>query len=187
MSKAFTKESDGSDDGGDGEEEGPKVPAGVKNYITPGGLARMREEVHQLMHVERPKVCAVVSWAAENGDRSENADYQYGKKRLREIDRRVRFLMKRLDNVEVVDPLTIPNKEQVYFGATVVVQDEEGEEKTYRIVGIDESDPSAGRISWISPLASSLFKASEGDVVQFRSPRGLRELEILKIRYEEIA
>lgn len=185
MSKAFTKELDSEEDDG-GEEEGPLVPAGVKNYITPSGLEKLRAELHQLRLVERPEVCAVVSWAAENGDRSENADYQYGKKRLREIDRRVRFLLKRLDNVEVVDPLTIPNKSQVFFGATVVIRDEGGEEKTYKIVGIDESDPSLGKISWISPLANALFKSSEGDFVQFKSPKGLRELEIVKISYETI-
>jgi len=185
MSKAFVKESDSTDDQDGEEDAGPKVPAGVKNYITPRGLEGLRAELHQLRVVERPQVCAVVSWAAENGDRSENADYQYGKKRLREIDRRVRFLLKRLDNVEVVDPKTIPNKSQVYFGATVVVRDEEGEEKRYQIVGIDESEPNLGRISWISPLANSLFKSAEGDVVQFKSPRGLRELEIVSISYED--
>lgn len=182
MSKAFVKESD-SDGDDDGEEQGPAIPAGVKNYITPQGLERLRAELHQLLHVERPEVCSVVQWAAGNGDRSENADYQYGKKRLREIDRRVRFLSKRLDNVEVVDPTTIPKKDQVFFGATVTVRDEEGAEKTYRIVGIDESDANKGRISWISPLANALFKAFEGDVVQFRSPRGLRELEVISIQY----
>lgn len=184
MSKAFVKETDS--DEGDDDRDSPSVPAGVRNYITPAGLSRIRAELHQLMHVERPEVCAVVSWAAENGDRSENADYQYGKRRLREIDRRVRFLSKRLDNIEVIDPLTIPDKSKVFFGATVVIRDEGDSEQTYRIVGIDESDPSKGKISWISPLASALLKAEEGDVVQFRSPKGQRELEIVALRYEEI-
>lgn len=183
MSKAFVKESDTENE----REEGPAIPTGVKNYITPAGLEKIRAELHQLMHIERPQVCAVVSWAAENGDRSENADYQYGKRRLREIDRRVRYLSKRLDNVEVIDPLTIPDKSRVFFGATVLVRDEEGNEHTYRIVGIDESDPSKGKISWISPLANALLKSEEGDSVQFRSPKGVRELEIVEIRYEEIS
>lgn len=182
MSKAFTKETDEQED----DDSEPKVPVGVKNYITPGGLERLRAELHRLRHVERPEVCSVVTWAAENGDRSENADYQYGKRKLRQIDGRIRFLSKRLDNVEIVDPLTIPNKNQVYFGATVVVREDGGDEKTYRIVGIDESDISKGKISWISPLASAMFKSQEGDVVEFRSPKGMREIEIVTIRYEAI-
>ena len=185
MSKAFTNEQDPPEDDDD-ESAGPAVPAGVKNYITPGGAKRLQEELHRLKHKERPEVCAVVQWAAENGDRSENADYIYGKKRLREIDRRIRFLAKRLDNVEVVDPTAIPNKEQVFFGATVVIRDEDGNEKTYAIVGIDETNVERGRISWISPLANALFKGRAGDIVSFRSPKGPRELEILDIRYTDI-
>ncbi len=181
MSKAFVKETDKEDDD---DQQGPIIPRGVKNYITPAGLAKLRAELHQLKNVERPEVCAVVSWAAENGDRSENADYQYGKRRLRQIDSRVRFLLKRLDTVEVVDPIAIPDKSKVFFGATVVIRDEDDQEKTYTIVGIDESDAGLGKISWISPLASALFKAQVGDFVTFRSPKGPRELEILNIRYE---
>ena len=182
MSKAFVKEKDDEDE----EDLGPVVPRGVKNYITPSGLNKLRAELHQLKNVERPQVCSVVSWAAENGDRSENADYQYGKRRLRQIDSRVRFLSKRLDTIELVDPLTIPDKSKVYFGATVTIRDEDDQEKTYRIVGIDESDAGKGKISWISPLASALFKAEVGDFTTFKSPKGPRELEIIKIAYLEI-
>lgn len=184
MSKAFTKETDSEEED---QEQGPVVPRGVKNYITPSGFEKIKAELHQLRNVERPQVCSVVSWAAENGDRSENADYQYGKRRLRQIDSRVRFLSKRLDTIELVDPLSIPDKSRVFFGATVVVRDEEGSEKTYRIVGIDESNAELGKISWISPLATALFKSEEGDFVTFKSPKGPRELEILEIRYEAIA
>lgn len=183
MSKAFTKEPEGEEEE---DREEAALPAGKKNYMTPGGAKRLQEELYNLKYKERPEVCKVVSWAAENGDRSENGDYIYGKKKLREIDRRLRFLAKRLDTVEVVDPLSIPHKDQVLFGATVTIRDEEGQEKTYSIVGIDETDLSKGRISWISPLATALLKAEEGDVVTFRSPKGLRELEILKIQYVEL-
>ncbi len=185
MSKAFTKEDKENDE----EEEisAPVLPSGAKNYITPAGLKRLQEELFHLKHRERPDVCKVVSWAAENGDRSENADYIYGKKRLREIDRRIRFLAKRLDNVEVVDPLAIPDKTKVFIGATVTVLDEDNVEKTYAIVGIDETDPARGRISWLSPLGSSLLKAQVGDVVTFRSPKGPRELEVITIRYEALS
>jgi transcription elongation factor GreB len=184
MSKAFTKETDQEED--DDQEQGPLIPRGVKNYITPSGLEKIKAELHQLTKVERPQVCSVVSWAAENGDRSENADYQYGKRRLRQIDSRVRFLSKRLDNVELVDPLTIPDKSKVFFGATVVVREEDGSERTFRIVGIDESNAELGKISWISPLANALFKSEEGDLVTFKSPKGPREMEIVEIRYEPI-
>ncbi len=184
MSKAFIKE---SDEVSDLDEPDTTVDLGqTKNYITPGGLKRLQDELYQLKHKERPEVCAVVSWAAENGDRSENADYIYGKKRLREIDRRIRFLAKRLDTVEVVDPLLIEKKDQVLIGATVTVVDEEGIEKTYAIVGVDETDLSKGRVSWISPIGQALMKASVDDVVIFRSPKGVRELEIKAIQYIEL-
>jgi len=183
MSKAFVKETDEEEEDSD---QGPFVPRGVKNYITPSGLNKIKSELNQLRNVERPQVCAVVSWAAENGDRSENADYQYGKRRLRQIDSRVRFLSKRLDTVELVDPLTIPDKSKIYFGATVAVRDEEGAQKVYRIVGIVESNAELGKISWVSPLATALFKSEEGDFVTFKSPKGPRELEIIKISYESI-
>ncbi|MCC6952924.1 MAG: transcription elongation factor GreB [Deltaproteobacteria bacterium] len=184
MSKAFVKENDGETEDGD-EDSGPSLPSGTKNYMTPGGVKRMQEELLRLKTKDRPEVTAVVSWAAGNGDRSENGDYIYGKKRLREIDRRIRFLSKRLDNVEIVDPLKVPG-DQVRFGATVTVRDEDGAEKTYSIVGIDETDIERGRISWISPLANALFKAREGDYVTFKSPKGLRELEILELKYIEL-
>lgn len=181
MSKAFTKESD-SDVESEDEIAATPIPAGSKNYITPPGAQKLKDELHHLLYVERPKVTAVVSWAAENGDRSENADYIYGKRRLREIDRRIRFLNKRMEAFEIVDPKEIKS-DQVLFGATVTVQDEDGSEKTYSIVGIDESNAAEGRISWISPLARALLKAKEGDVVTFKSPKGLRELEVIKIVY----
>jgi len=145
----------------------------------------LQAEFHDLLHLKRPELTAVVAWAAGNGDRSENADYIYGKRRLREIDRRIRFLTKRLEAAEIVDPATIQS-EQIFFGATVTLEEEDGERKTYSIVGIDEADPSHGKISWISPLTRVLLKARVGDVVQLRSPKGARDLEILEIRYQEI-
>lgn len=181
MSKAFVKESDQDEDDKD-EETGPVIPHGQKNYITPAGAKRLQEELYRLKHQERPEVCAVVSWAAGNGDRSENGDYIYGKKRLREIDRRIRFLGKRLDSVEIVDPLKAAC-DSVRFGATVTFKDEDGVEKRYAIVGIDETDVEKGRISWISPIANALFKAHVGDYVTFRSPKGVRELEVIAIEY----
>lgn len=183
MSKAFIKETDQEEED---QDQGPAIPRGIKNYITPSGLERIKAELHQLMNVERPQVCSVVSWAAGNGDRSENADYQYGKRRLRQIDSRVRFLSKRLDTVEVVDPLTIPDKSKVFFGATVTIIDEDNVEKSYKIVGIDESNADLGKISWISPLANALFKSEVGDFVTFNSPKGPRDLEIVSISYERI-
>ena len=184
MSKAFTKEQDGDDDD-EGEIAAPQIPAGAKNYMTPGGVRRMQEELRDLLYRERPEVVNTVSWAAGNGDRSENGDYLYGKKRLREIDRRVRFLSKRLDMVEVVDPLRVAC-EQVRFGATVTIADENDNHKTYSIVGVDEADASIGRISWVSPLANALMKAKTGDVVTFRSPKGVQEIEIIEIVYKTI-
>jgi len=169
----------------DDDEDGA-LPSGTKNYITTGGYARLLAERNDLMRKERPDVVKVVSWAASNGDRSENADYQYGKKRLREIDRRIRFLNKRIESAEVVDPLQQQDLGRVYFGATVTFVGADDLEETWRIVGIDEADPGAGKLSWIAPLARALFRAAEGDVVRFQSPGGLRELEIVEIRYQTV-
>lgn len=184
MNKAFVKESEDGDD----EDVAPalKLPAGTRNYITPAGHARLKAELEELVKRERPRVVEVVAWAASNGDRSENGDYIYGKKRLREIDRRIRFLTKRLDFAEVVDPTRQTSADQVFFGATVTVADAEGDENTYTIVGVDEADASRGRISWISPLARALLKAREGDTVRFQSPVGWREIDIVEVRYQVI-
>ena len=179
MSKAFTKE---DADGDEDEVALPEQPPGVRNYITPAGYARLRGELAQLVKVERPEVVRVVSWAASNGDRSENGDYIYGKKRLREIDRRIRFLTKRLDVAQVVDPAARPATDQIYFGATVRYESA-GQENEITIVGIDEVDPAAGRVSWISPIARALLKAREGDVVPLRTPAGVEALEILEVSY----
>ncbi|MBO1111599.1 transcription elongation factor GreB [Bordetella petrii] len=183
MNKAFVKESDRDDD--DDLPEAQALPAGTRNYMTPAGYARLRDELAQLMNVERPAVVQVVSWAASNGDRSENGDYLYGKKRLREIDRRMRFLTKRLDIAEVVDPAVQPNRDQVFFGATVAYLDKAGDTHEVTIVGVDEAEPLAGRISWISPVARALIKAREGDTVVLRTPGGVEELDILEVRYPE--
>lgn len=183
MNKAFVTESDAADELDAGEGVEPSLPAGVRNYMTARGHAALRAEFEQLVKVERPNLVQVVSWAAGNGDRSENGDYIYGKKRLREIDRRIRFLSKRLESAVVVDPAAQENATQVFFAATVTVCDAEGNEASYQIVGIDEADAGEGRISWISPLARALHKASEGDTVRFASPGGVRELEITEIRY----
>lgn len=163
-----------------------QLPEGTRNYITPGGHARIRAELEQLLRVERPQVVSVVQWAAANGDRSENADYIYGKRRLREIDRRIRFLTKRLDLAEIVDPLMRAHTEQVFFGATVTICDQQGLESTYQIVGVDETDFARGRISWVSPLARALLKSRAGDTVRFQSPAGLREVEVLHVEYLSI-
>lgn len=181
MNKAFVKESEGQED--DELPEHLALPSGVKNYMTPEGYARLRGELVHLMTVERPAVVQVVSWAASNGDRSENGDYLYGKKRLREIDRRMRFLTRRLDIAEVVDASKQPNRDQVFFGATVTYLDSAGEEHVVTIVGVDEAEPLAGRISWISPVARALIKAREGDTVTLRTPGGIEELEILSVSY----
>lgn len=186
MSKAFTKESDtgahGAADEMDGNNALRTLPAGTKNYITPAGADRLRAELRQLLHVTRPEIVRTVQWAASNGDRSENADYIYGKRRLREIDRRIRFLTKRLEAAEVVDP-SRQRGDRVLFGATVVMAGQDGRHRTVQIVGIDETDPASGRISWISPLARALLGAAQGDVVTIRAPRGDEELEVLEIRY----
>jgi transcription elongation factor GreB len=186
MSKAFTREDDAPDDDFDGDEAAEPLPSGSKNYLTPGGWRRMRDELTWLVKTERPNVTSVVSWAAKLGDRSENADYQYGKKRLREIDRRIRYLTKRLEIAEVVDPATREETDQVFFGATVTYANGAGEEQTVRIVGIDETDPGRHYVSWISPVARALIKAREGDSVHLRTPAGDDEIEILEVRYEAI-
>ena len=179
MSKAFVKENGHEDD--DAVPEAPAPAPGGKNYMTPEGYARLDAELRRLVELERPEVVKVVSWAASNGDRSENGDYLYGKKRLREIDRRVRFLIKRLESAEVVRS-SGREIDQVFFGAAVRIKGREGE-KTIRIVGIDEVDPARGHVSWISPIARALLKAREGDVVTLRSPAGEEKLEILEVTY----
>jgi transcription elongation factor GreB len=160
-------------------------PGGGKNYITPEGLAALQDELRQLGRVERPKVVEVVSWAAGNGDRSENGDYIYGKKRLREIDRRIRFLLKRLEIAEVVDPRRQKNRDRVFFGATVTYVDANDVERTVRIVGVDEASLERGEVSWISPVARALLKGREGDVVRIRTPAGLESIEIVEISYPD--
>ena len=184
MSKAFTREDDAPEED-DVPEENP-IPPGSKNYMTPAGWQRMRDELKWLVVTERPQVTSVVSWAAKLGDRSENADYQYGKKRLREIDRRIRYLTKRLEAAEVVDPATREWTDQVFFGATVKYATSAGEENTIRIVGIDEMDPANHYVSWISPIARALIKAREGDTVQLKTPVGVEDIDILEVRYEPI-
>jgi len=181
MNKAFVKEDAPEEE--DGPPSAPALPKGAKNYMTRRGYGLLKAELEQLVKAERPALVQTVAWAASNGDRSENGDYIYGKKRLREIDRRIRFLMKRLESAVVVDPARQENTDQVFFGASVTVCDAEGTEATYRIVGIDEADAGQGLISWISPLARALLKAREGDTVRFVSPSGPRELEIVGIRY----
>ena len=180
MSKAFTKESEAEDD----EDPGlPPLPAGGKNYITPAGYARLRAELLALIDDERPKVVETVSWAAKNGDRSENGDYLYGKKRLREIDRRIRFLTKRLEIAEVADPSVHHGSDQVFFGATVTYATPDGVERTVTIKGIDEADSLAGEVSWIAPVARALLKAREGDEITLLTPAGPQTLEIVAVRY----
>ena len=181
MSKAFVRESEDDD-------EAPELqpsPPPAKNYISPAGYARLKAELKQLVEAERPEVVRTVSWAAKNGDRSENGDYLYGKKRLREIDRRVRFLIKRLEAAEVVDAAG-RDSDQVFFGSTIKITNQKGEQRTLSIVGVDETDTSKGRISWISPVAKALIKAREGDKVLLKTPGGVEELEILEVRYDPI-
>ena len=183
MSKAFTKETDGADE--DLPESAPALPSGVKNYVTPRGFAHMQDELHQLARIERPKVVETVAWAAGNGDRSENGDYIYGKQRLREIDRRIRFLTKRLEIAQVVDPVQQKNRDQVFFGASVCYANAKGVEKTITIVGVDEANSDAGQVSWVSPIARTLMKAREGDMVELRAPSGVEQLEVLEICYAD--
>lgn len=180
MSKAFTKETSHEEDD---EVQQTLLPQGVKNYMTLQGYQALHKELEHLVKIERPEVVSVVAWAASNGDRSENGDYLYGKKRLREIDRRIRFLTKRLEVAEVINPATQPNKDQVFFGATVVYENQQGEETEVTIVGVDEADPLNGKISWISPVAKALLKAYEGDSVRLMTPAGPQELLILEVRY----
>jgi len=180
MSKAFTKESDGDED----DEIGlPPLPSGTRNYITPQGYQRLRAELFELIDVERPKIVDIVHWAASNGDRSENGDYLYGKKRLREIDRRIRFLTKRLDIAEVADPCLHHGNDQIFFGATVTYANSKGEERTITIKGIDEVDNLQGEVSWVSPIGRALLKSREGDEVNLMTPGGLERLEVLQVSY----
>jgi transcription elongation factor GreB len=181
MNKAFTRETDAEDE--DLPLGGSPVPAGARNYITPAGYARMRAELLQLIDQERPRVVEVVHWAASNGDRSENGDYLYGKKRLREIDRRIRFLTRRLEIAEVTDPSVHHGRDQVYFGATVRYAGEDGQAREVTILGIDEADSLQGQVSWIAPIARALLKAREGDVVKLQTPAGAQEIEVLQVRY----
>ena len=184
MSKAFTRETEHEPDDDDGADAGlPPLPAGAKNYMTPAGWKRLRDELFTLMDDERPKMVETVSWAAKNGDRSENGDYLYGKKRLREIDRRIRYLTRRLDIAEVADPSAHHGKDQIFFGATVTYADRAGREHTITIKGIDESDSLNGEVSWVAPIARALLKAREGDEVQLMTPGGLELLEVLAVRY----
>jgi transcription elongation factor GreB len=191
MSKAFTRESDGEDGAGD-EEARPSasaLPPGAKNYITPGGLQRLKDELQYLLSTERPAVTAVVAWAAGNGDRSENADYQYGKRRLREIDRRIRFLTQRVELAEVLDPEAPRGAQaakQVFFGATVRYATATGEERTATIVGVDELDLKRGHISWLSPLARAMLKSRPGDTVVLRAPAGDEDIRVIDVRYERV-
>ncbi len=182
MNKAFVKENDQDDE--EAPPGVPSLPPGTRNYMTRKGYEVLRMELDNLVRDERPQLVETVRWAASNGDRSENGDYIYGKKRLREIDRRIRFLIKRLESSTVVTPSEQENTEQVFFGATVTVCDIDGtDEQTYQIVGVDEANASEGRISWIAPLSRALLKAREGDVIRFASPAGLREIEVVEIRY----
>ncbi len=180
MSKAFTKETDAEDDE---DLSLPPLPAGGKNYITPNGYARLKAELLDLIDNERPKVVEVVHWAASNGDRSENGDYHYGKKRLREIDRRIRFLTKRLEIAEISDPAVHFGNDQVFFGATVTYADDSGLELTVTILGIDEADSAQNQVSWISPVARALLKARVGDEVKLATPGGLRDIEVVEVSY----
>ena len=179
MSKAFTRETDGEDD----DITLPPLPAGSKNYITPLGYATLRAELFELIDNERPRIVEIVHWAASNGDRSENGDYLYGKKRLREIDRRIRFLTKRLEIAEVTDPSVHHGSDQVFFGATVTYVDEGDLERTVTIMGIDEADSLKGQVTWVSPIARALLKAREGDVVKLITPVGVQEVEVVEVQY----
>jgi len=180
MSKAFTRETDQDDD----EDIGlPALPSGTRNYMTPAGYARLRAELLDLIDNERPKVVEVVHWAASNGDRSENGDYLYGKKRLREIDRRIRFLTKRLEIAEVADPCVHHGNDQVFFGATVTYAEADGTERTVTIKGIDEADSLQGEVSWVSPIARTLLKSRVGDELKLVTPSGVIDIEVLDVQY----
>ncbi len=180
MSKAFTKETDHEDDD---DDVMPSMPTGVKNYITPQGYARLRSELMQLIDDERPRIVETVHWAASNGDRSENGDYLYGKKRLREIDRRIRFLTKRLEKAEVADPSVHHGGDQVFFGATVTYANEAGDEKTITILGVDEVDNLQGQVSWMAPISRARLRSRVGEVVQLQTPGGVEEIEVIEVSY----
>jgi transcription elongation factor GreB len=182
MSKAFTKEGEGGEP--DDIEEADTLPANTKNYMTPSGHAALQAELRKLLREERPKIVEIVSWAAGNGDRSENGDYLYGKKRLREIDRRVRYLTKRLETAVVVDPKQQQGVKQVFFGATVTYAKEDNSQHTVTLVGVDEADVAEGKISWVSPVAQALLKAKVGDAVKLRTPAGVEELEVVALTYK---
>lgn len=181
MSKAFTKETDEEQED---QDEAEAFPAGQKNYVTPQGLEDLKNEWRSLLYEERPKIVEIVSWAAGNGDRSENGDYIYGKKRLREIDRRVRYLTKRIESAVIVDPVQQKNLEQIFFGAIVEYVGDDDILRTVSIVGMDEADMKAGKISWLSPVARAMMKARVGDVVEVRTPSGSISLEIVSISYK---
>jgi transcription elongation factor GreB len=183
MNKAFVKETDADEDD-DEQNVNPSVPSGFKNYIRPSGLQRLKDELVHLLDIDRPEVVKIVSWAASNGDRSENGDYLYGKKRLREIDRRIRFLTKKIDSAVPVDPAGREGLDQIFFGATVTYEQSDGVERQVTIVGVDEVAPEAGLISWISPVAGVLMKARTGDVVTLRAPQGILQLEVLDVHYK---
>jgi transcription elongation factor GreB len=190
MNKAFTRENEDDEDDGDAPENASPLPAGSKNYMTPAGFARLKDELDRLLGRERPELVATIAWAAGNGDRSENGDYIYGKRRLREVDRRIRFLIKRLDAAEVVDPLSRRDEgedDRVYFGATVTVRNAKDEELTVSIVGVDEIDTQRGYISWVSPMARALLRAREGDTVTLNTPGGAEDLDIIHVRYAPLA
>lgn len=183
MSKAFTKEGDGDgpDDFDEPEEE--ILPAGIKNYMTPEGYNVLAEELRFLLREERPRITEIVSWAAGNGDRSENGDYLYNKKRLREIDRRIRYLTKKTESAEVVDPRKQQGIEQVFFGATVTYVRSDDSEITVKLVGVDEANLDHGKINWLSPVAKALMKSRIGDEVTVRTEFGTEVIEVLKIDY----
>jgi transcription elongation factor GreB len=183
LSKAFTREPDADADDGDEAVATSALPPGSKNYLTPAGYAGLRRELLSLLDDERPKVVEVVSWAAKNGDRSENGDYLYGKKRLREIDRRIRFLTRRLDIAEVVDPALHHGSDQVFFGASVTYVNQRDERRTVTIKGIDEADSLRGEVSWVAPVARALLKARVGDELQLATPGGLERIEVVEVRY----
>lgn len=183
MSKAFTKESD--EDNGDDDVQLPAIAHGGKNYITPQGYAALRSELLSLMDEERPKVVEIVHWAASNGDRSENGDYLYGKKRLREIDRRIRFLTQRLEIAEITEPSVHFGNDQIFFGATVTYVDDMGMERSVTIKGIDEANSALGEVSWVSPIARTLLKAREGDELKLVMPERVATIEVIQVRYPD--
>lgn len=183
MNKAFVREGEGGDEDEDSAPAASPLPPGTRNYLTPQGYRALREELMTLLDDERPKIVETVSWAAKNGDRSENGDYLYGKKRLREIDRRIRFLTRRLDIAEVADPSVHHGSEQIFFGATVTYANARGEERTVTIKGIDEADSLRGEVSWVSPIARALLKAHEGDRITLQTPGGTEHIDVLDVRY----